>query len=67
MEKSLKVEAIVNQEWEQQGPICTLTEFLDVNQTLAAIDKEKVIKLHDGDKLILNLGAAGIYKITRVA
>lgn len=66
-EPSLKIEAVVNQKWQQQGPICTLTEFLDVNPDLDPLYVAQAVQMLEGDVLHWNLGAAGVLKITRVS
>jgi len=60
----IKIESVVSGEWVQQGPVCTVSEFLEVNPDLDPVHKSQVAHVVTGDVLEWNLGAAGVLKIT---
>jgi hypothetical protein len=60
----IKVETVIDGQWVQQGPTCTVSEFLDVNPDFDPLYREQLAHATTGDVLEWNLGAAGVLKIT---
>ncbi len=66
-EKMFEVEAVVDREWHRQGPPCSLSQFLEANPDLATHYKVQIVQMREGERLLWNLGSAGVLRITRVA
>lgn len=50
-------------DWVQQGPPCSMREFLRVNAELYEMDRRKLLYSDPGDTVEIDLGAGGQHRI----